>query len=143
MMKASGTDSALELTLYGKPVAVLDHAELGFTVDGQAYIVQHSGFFGLLYELQRDGLTLVSAKQSPFLLQFTVTLGERAWMLKMLSFTHQKRFGLFDGDTQVGSIMPSSRMHYTRDIAIDLPEELPLAGQVFLMWLLLWKWSDD
>jgi hypothetical protein len=143
MMKASGSDSALEVTLDGKTVAVLNHADLGFTVDGQAYTVKRSNFFGLLYELQQDGVTLLSAEQSPFLLRFTITLGDRVWTLRMFSFTNEKRFGLFDGETQVGSIISSSRIHYTRDITIDLPDALPLAGQVFLMWLLLWKWSSD
>jgi hypothetical protein len=41
----------------------------------------------------------------------------------------------------VGVISAANRVHYTRDITIDLPDALPLAGQVFLMCLLLWKWS--
>jgi hypothetical protein len=61
-------------------------------------------------------------------------------MLKAVEIT-AKQFGLFDGGTQVGGISPASRIRYTSDITIDLPEVLPLAGQVFLMWLLLWKWG--
>ena len=140
MMKAAGSESALELSLDGKPVAVLNHAKLGFSLDGQAYAVRRSGFFGPLYELQQDGLTLLSAKQSALALRFTVSLGDRAWTLKAMEFT-ETRFGLFDGATQVGAISPASRRRYTSDIAIDLPDALPLAGQVFLMWLLLWKWG--
>ena len=140
MMKAAGSDSALELRLDGKPVAVLNHAKLGFSLEGQPYTVRRSGFFGPLYELQQDGLTQLSAKQSALTLSFTVSLGDRAWTLKPLDIS-EKRFGLFDGETQVGGISPDSRIHYTHDITIDLPEALPLAGQVFLMWLLLWKWG--
>ena len=140
MMIAAGSDSALELSLDGKPVVVLNHAKLGFSLGGQAYTVRRSGFFGPLYELQRDGLTLVSAKQAAFTFRYAVSLGDRAWTLKSLDFS-EKRFGLFDGATQVGGISPASRIHYTSDITIDLPEALPLAGQVFLMWLLLWKWG--
>jgi hypothetical protein len=140
MMKATGSDSALELSLDGKPVAVLNHAKLGFSLDGQAYTVRRSGFFGPLYELQQDGLTLLSAKQGAFTYRFTVSLGDRTWTLKSLEF-NERRFGLFDDATQVGGISPANPVHYTRDITIDLPEVLPLAGQVFLMWLLLWKWG--
>jgi hypothetical protein len=140
MMKATGSDSALELSLDGKPVVALNHAKLGFSLDGQDYSVRRSGFFGPLYELQLSGQTLISAKQAAFVHSYTVSLGDRTWMLKAVDFT-AKRFGLFDGVTQVGSISPASRIHYTRDITIDLPEVLPLAGQVFLMWLLLWKWG--
>jgi hypothetical protein len=140
MLKATGSESALELSLDGKPVAVLNHAKLGFSLDGQAYTVQRSGFFGPLYELQQDGRTLLSAKAAAFTFRYTVSLGDRAWTLRTVDFS-EKRFGLFDGVTQVGRISPASTIHYTSDITIDLPEALPLAGQVFLMWLLLWKWG--
>jgi hypothetical protein len=140
MMKATGSESALELNLDGKPLAVLNHARLGFNIDGQAYTVRRSGFLGPLYELQRDGLTLLSARQAPFTNRYTVSVGERVWMLKAMGITN-RRFGLFDGVTQVGGISPASRIRYTSDITIDLPEVLPLEGQVFLMWLLLWKWG--
>jgi hypothetical protein len=140
MMKATGSESALELSLDGKLVAVLDHAKLGFSLDGQVYTVRRSGFLGPLYELQQDGLTLLSARQAAFANRYTVSLGDRVWMLKALEIT-ATRFGLFDGGTQVGGISPASRSRHTSDITIDLPEVLPLAGQVFLMWLLLWKWS--
>ena len=140
MMKATGSESALELSLDGKPIVVLNHAKLGFSFDGQAYTVRRSGFFGPLYELQQDGLTLLSAKQAAFVHRYTVSLGDRVWMLKAVGISNT-RFGLFDGVTQVGGISPASRIRYTSDITIDLPEVLPLAGQVFLMWLLLWKWG--
>jgi hypothetical protein len=138
MMKAAGSESALEVSLDGKPVAVLNHAKLGFSLDGQAYTVRRSGFVGPLYELQQNGQTLVCAKQAAFIYSYVVTFGDRVWTLKTLGLS-EKRFGLFEGATQVGAILPDSRIHYTRDITIDLPEALPLAGQVFLMWLLLWK----
>jgi hypothetical protein len=140
MMKAAGSESALELSLDGKPVAVLNHAKLGFDLGGQAYSVRRSGFLAPLYELQHSGSTLLSAKQSAFVFRYSVSLDDRTWMLKALEIT-ERRFGLFDGTTQVGTISPASRIHYTSDITIDLPDTLPLAGQVFLIWLLLWKWG--
>src|SRR5579863_4811097 len=109
MMKATGSDSALELSLDGKPVAVLNHAKLGFSLDGQAYAVRRSGFFGPLYELQQDGLTLLSDKQAAFAYRYIVSLGDRAWMLKALDIANT-RFGLFDGAAQVGAISPASRI---------------------------------
>ena len=139
-MKAAGSESALELSLDGKPVVVLNHAKLGFSLDGQTYTVRRSGFLGPLYELQQDGVTLVSAKQAAFAFRYTVSLGDHAWILKALGIT-ETRFGLFDGAAQVGAISPASRSGATTDITIDLPDALPLAGQVFLIWLLLWKWG--
>jgi len=141
MMKASGSASALQLSIDGKPLAVLNHAKLGFSMDGQFYNVRRRGFVGPLYELLRDGMMLVSAKQAAFAYRFTVNLGDRAWVLKPVEIKTM-RFGLFDGVNQVGEISPVDPNGSIFDITIDLPKALPLAGQVFLMWLLLWKWGD-
>ena len=139
MMKATGSESALELSLDGKPVVVLNHAKLGFSLGGQAYTVRRSGFVGPLYELQQDGVTLFSAKQAAFVLRYTVTLGDRAWTLKALGLSAMN-YGLFDGAAQVGRISPRNIFRHT-EATIDLPEALPLLGQVFLVWLANWNWA--
>jgi hypothetical protein len=141
MIKATGSISALQLSIDGTPIAVLDHARLGFTLNGEAYTIRRAGVFAPLYELLRDGVALVSARQVPFVNRYTVSSAGREWRLKAEEML-ARRFGLFDGDARVGSITPSSRFNYTRDIRIDLPDELPLEAQVFLMWLLLWNWGD-
>jgi hypothetical protein len=141
MIKATGSVGALQLSIDGTPIAVLDHARLGFTLNGQAYTIRRAVVFAPVYELLRDNVALVSARQVPFVNRYTVTSAGRTWRLKAEEML-AKRFGLFDGDTRVGGIAPSSRFNYTRDVSIDLPDELPLEAQVFLMWLLLWKWGD-
>jgi hypothetical protein len=142
MIKATGSVNALQLSIDGTPIAVLDHARLGFTLNGQSYTIRRAGVFAPLYELLRDNVALVSARQVPFVNRYTVTSAGRTWTLKAEEML-AKRFGLFDGDARVGGITPSSRFNYTRDISIDLPDELPLEAQVFLMWLLLWNWGDS
>jgi hypothetical protein len=142
MIKATGSVSALQLSIDGTPIAVLDHARLGFTLNGQTYTIRRAGVFAPLYELLRDNVALVSARQTPFVNRYTVTSAGREWRLKAEEIL-ARRFGLFDGDARVGGITPSSRFNYTRDISIDLPDELPLEAGVFLMWLLLWKWADS
>jgi hypothetical protein len=141
MIKATGSISALQLSIDGTPIAVLDHARLGFTLNGEAYTIRRAGVFAPLYELLRDGVALVSARQVPFVNRYTVSSAGREWRLKAEEML-ARRFGLFDGDARVGGITPSSRFNYTRDIRVDLPDELPLEAQVFLMWLLLWNWGD-
>ncbi len=115
---------------------MLDSNTLGFDLRGQTYTVRRTGFFGLLYELMRDDEALASAQQSAARLRYAVTSGGRAWTLKSERMVGNQ-FGLFDGDTRVGGITPSS----AKDFAIDLPAALPLETQVFLAWLFLWKWS--
>jgi hypothetical protein len=141
MIKATGSASALQLSLDGRPLAVLNHAKLGFSMDGQPYTVRRSGLVGPRYELLRDGTMLLSAKQEAFASRYTVNLGDRAWVLKPVEIKTM-HFVLFDGVSQVGEISPAGPTGAIFDITIGLPELLPLAGQVFVMWLLLWKWGD-
>lgn len=145
MIKATGNVSALQLSIDGTPIAVLNHATLGFTLNGQTYTVRRAGVFAPVCELLRDNVALVSARQAPFVNRYTVTSAGRVWTLKAEEML-ARRFGLFDGDARVGGITPSSRFNYTRDVSIDLPDELPLEAQVFLMWLMwlvLWSWGDS
>jgi hypothetical protein len=142
MIKATGSVSALQLSIDGTPIAVLDHARLGFTLNGESYSIRRAGVFAPLYQLLRDNVALVSARQVPFVNRYTVTGAGGTWTLKAEEML-AKRFGLFDGDARVGGITPSSRFNYTHDVSIDLPDELPLEAQVFLMWLLLWNWGDS
>jgi hypothetical protein len=141
MIKATGSVSALQLSIDGTRIGVLDHTKLGFTLNGQTYTVRRTGVFAPVYELLRDNVALASARQAPFVNRYTVTSAGRMWTLKAEEML-AKRFGLFDGDARVGGITPSSRFNYTQDITIDLTDELPLEAQVFMMWLLLWKWGD-
>jgi hypothetical protein len=142
MIKATGNVDGLQLSSDGAVIAVLDHAKLGFTLKGEAYTVRRAGVLAPVYELLHDNQPLVSARQAPFVNRYTVTRGGRVWTLKAEELL-AKRFGLFDGDVRVGGITPSSRFNYTSDITIDLPDEMPLEVQVFLVWLLLWKWGDN
>ena len=142
MIKASGNVDALQLSIDGTPIAVLNHAKPAFTLKGLDYTVRRSGFLSPLYELLRDNQPLATAKQAPFVNRYTVTSSGRVWTLKAEELL-AKRFGLFDGDVRVGGISPASRFNYTSDITIELPAEMPLEVQVFLMWLLLWKWGDN
>jgi hypothetical protein len=142
MIKASGSVSALQLSIGDATIAVLDHARLGFALNGETYTIRRAGVFAPVYELLREGVALVCARQVPFVNRYMVTCAGRIWTLKAEEML-ARRFGLFDGDTRVGGITPSSRFNYTRDISIDLPDELPLEAQVFLMWLMLWNWGDS
>jgi hypothetical protein len=142
MIKATGSVSALQLSIDGTPIGVLDHARLGFTLNGQTYTIRRAGVFAPVYRLLRANEPLISARQAPFVNRYTMTGIGRIWTLEAEEML-AKRFGLFDGDARIGGITPSSRFNCTKDVTIDLPDELPLEAQVFLMWLVLWKWGDS
>lgn len=72
--------------------------------------------------------------------EFIIAYANRSWILRARSW--RRGFQLFDGSTAIGSIAPQGP--FTRKAAVDLPGELPLVLQVFLMWLVvtLWKHED-
>jgi len=50
--------------------------------------------------------------------------------------------GLFLGDAQIGTISSGPVANRPKDMTVDLPDELPHEVQVFLLLLLVRKWSD-
>lgn len=46
---------------------------------------------------------------------------------------------LFEDSTQIGSVSPDGL--FTRNAAVDLPKELPLYLQVFVIWLAMTLWK--
>jgi hypothetical protein len=141
MIKGTGVGGALHLSIDGSPIGVLDGHKLEFTLNEQTYTVRRIGPFSPRYELLCGTAVLASIRQSLFVSRYTLGSAGREWMLKPDQMIG-KQHALFDGDAKVGSITPSSRIRYRDDITIDLPDELPLEAQAFLMWLLLWKWDD-
>ena len=141
-MKATGKLGALQLSVSGAPVAVLDHRKMAFTLDGQPYIIRRQGNFFPSYELHHGDELLVFAKAVPFVNRYTIFYGDKSWVLKAEELL-AKRFGLYAGSTRVGGINPASRWRPCKEATIDLPDELPLAAQVFLVWIVLSKWGEE
>ena len=103
------------------------------------------------YQLSREGLcsgdfllerngNVVARATKPSALQnrFEVELPNRNLVLRKLS-VFSRRFGLFEGEKQIGSIYPLGI--FRRRANIDLPTDWPLATRIFLFCLafLMWK----
>jgi hypothetical protein len=86
--------------------------------------------------LEKDGEVFARASK-PSILEnrFEIEAPGRALVLRKLSLWHW-RYGLFDGDTQIGSISPQPGI-FTRRTNIDVPADLPLPTRIFLFWLAL------
>ena len=138
MMKATGTDPGAGSKPDGKPVAVLNHAKLGFSLEGVAYTVRRSGFLGPLYELQQDGVTLLSAKAGSSTLSFTKSLGDRHSTLKGIGMS-ERRFGPVRG-RYPGRPHLARRQGPLHNRDHHRPALERRCQQVFLLWL-LWKWG--
>lgn len=142
MIHATGDLDALQLSIDGTPITTLNHAELGFALDGQAFTVKCSGFLSPIYALSNADGPVVSIQRAPFVNRYQVPVGDQIWTLQAEGLLAQA-FGLYDGETRVGGIVPAGRFRATKSIDIDFPDTIPLAVQVFLMWVVLWKWGDN
>jgi hypothetical protein len=103
------------------------------------YQLYREGQFSGDFVLEHNGNVVARArKPSVFRNQFEVELPNQLLVLRKLS-PMTRRFGLFDGERQLGSVYPLGI--FTRRSNIDLPSDWPLAIRVFVFWLafVIWK----
>jgi hypothetical protein len=106
--------------------------------DGTYELYREEQFVGD-FVLEHNGNILARAsKPSAFKNRFEVELPNRHLVLRKLG-PLSRRFGLFEGDKQVGGIYPLGI--FTRRSSIDLPGDWPLPLRVFVFWLafIIWK----
>jgi hypothetical protein len=103
------------------------------------YLLYREGHFSDDFVLEHDG-TIVARASKPSALYntFEVELPDRQLVLRKLS-AWNRRFGVFDGEKQVGSIYPLGV--FTRRTNVDLPGDWPLPVRGFLFWLALIIWK--
>ena len=103
------------------------------------YELYREGQFSGDFVLEHNGNVVARArKPSAFRNQFEVELPNQLLVLRKLSLL-KRRFGLFDGERQLGSIYPLGI--FTRRSNIDLPSDWPLPIRVFLFWLVFVIWK--
>jgi hypothetical protein len=104
-----------------------------------AYLLYREGHFTGAFLMEHNGKLVTRAtKPSALYNRFEIEVAGRLLVLRRLSIWN-RRFGLFDGDKEVGSIYPPSLL--SRRANIDLPGDWPLPIRVFLFWLvfIIWK----
>ena len=105
------------------------------------YELYREGMFSGDFVLERNGEVVARASKPSFLQnRFEVQLPDRRLVLRKPSaWSWNRRFGLFDGEKQIGSIDPVGL--FTRRTIIDLPDNWSLPIRVFLFWLavIIWK----
>ena len=103
------------------------------------YTLRREGFCRGDFLLEKDDRVIArAAKTGFFQCSFDVELPNRVLTLRKLSIWN-RRFGLFDGDRQIGSVYPAGM--FTRRSHIDLPADWPLVNRIFVFWLafIMWK----
>ncbi len=140
IIHGAGTDTKLDLTNEGKLLATLDHRALSFSLEGETFRITREGMMGPRTELLLGETVLASAKRSPFLNRYAVEHAGQALTMKAIGWGGRK-FGLYREEKEVGRITPM-QLAVCSEVVIDLPVELPLSVQIFLMWVVLYGWSS-
>ena len=146
MLEAIPTDlfsSNFRLEQENKLVGELDpsiwRCQATLELEEGTYHLSREKLLGGDYLLERNGQIVARAvKVSVWRDKFAVQVGPKLVELRKLS-VFSRKFGLFDGDKQIGLIYP--RGIFTKRANIDLPKEWPLADRIFMFWLafLMWK----
>ncbi len=111
------------------------------SVEGQQHRVARQGFVGSFVLEGSGGILARADKVGAFKREFSLTFGNgEEHVLKQLRWW-RREFGLFRGETQVGSIAAAS--WFGRRAVVDLPEDLPRPAQAFVGWLVLVMWRRD
>lgn len=90
------------------------------------------------FTLEHDGAVLARAnKPNPFRRYFDLEFEGRAFVLKAFA-PITRSFGLYQGDTPIGTIQPDYWLLWKT--TIDLPDEIPVPVQLFAFWLVVLMW---
>jgi hypothetical protein len=110
-------------------------------VQGRSYRVYRERLMSGAFILASAGSVLARAeKPSAFRRAFIIEHAGRRYTLRARS-PFQRAFELLDGSRLVGAISPEGI--FTRRARVDLPEDLPLAMRVFILWLAVVLWRRD
>lgn len=142
MMKAGRIGKELSLSVDGVVITELNEKRSGFNLGGQDYVIRRQGHIEPRYEVWLGEELLVVSKQAALRSRQTITIGAQTWLWRPEDWGERK-YGLFDGDTRLGGLKPRVWFNPTKDVTIDLPDILMLPAQVFLVWLVLLKWTAD
>ena len=126
----------------GDAVADIDPSWLGeraeIRASGQTYSAYRESLLAGTFVLQSGDRVLARArKASAFARAFAIDLSGRPLELKATS-VWTREFGLFEGGVPVGRIGPAG--WFGRRAVLDLPPDVLLPAQLFLLWLVLVLW---
>ena len=114
-----------------------------FALGGTNYRAYRERMFSGDFFLEQDGQQIARAqKPGAFRSSFEITYIDQSYKLTKQSLVSRSLI-LFEGDVEVGCIRPESCL--SRKATVSLPEAMPAAVQLFVIWLaiLLWKRDSD
>jgi hypothetical protein len=127
-------DEIFEVIADGNPIATLNNTRSTFELRDRPYNVAEG-------QLKSGDSVIASSRQKPFFNHHTVTFAGREWIFKATNFTASK-FGLFEEETQIGSLSPGGYFSRLKGIQVDLPDHVPEELRLFLLSLYVGKLTE-
>jgi hypothetical protein len=111
------------------------------SINGSSYRAYREDMFSGDFFLEGTGQAIARAqKTSAFINTFNIYYSGKSYTLKKESFIGRS-FVLLEGDREVGSIRPEGFL--SRKASAELPQDLPIPIQVFVMWLTILLWRRE
>jgi hypothetical protein len=115
-----------------------------FSLDGEDYMAKATSVLGVSFSLYRGDEAIVVEKTTSLLANAQqIEHDGRTWMMKPASYFGKTFNVLSDGGTTLGTIAPARYFFPLSDITIDLPDDVPVLVQVFMLWLAVKYWTMD
>jgi hypothetical protein len=129
-------DTLFEVTASGAVIGSINDTRSTFELGNESFRINRSGILGPDYHLNSADRMIASAGRKPFLNHYTLTFNGKAWTFKATGMLATK-FGLFENDTQTGTVSSGSWLNRVKGITADLPDDLPREVQMFLLSLFI------
>ncbi len=141
-LKASPRQSHFAVTANGKPVGIIDDGHSTFEIRGEKFVVTRVGFFEVKLTLKRGDTEILTVDQTPLRNRYSLTHGGKELIYKATNMLASK-FGLFEGGKQTDSVFPGPWPNRMNGITADLPADLPLEIQMFLLQIFISSLNAD
>ncbi|MGA3185648.1 MAG: hypothetical protein ABSF22_00930 [Bryobacteraceae bacterium] len=116
----------------GAPIGTINDTRSTFELNSQSFGITRSGFLAPQRHLKFGDTLIVTASRKPFLNHYTFPFGGKEWTFKAMVLLATK-FGLFENETQRGTISAGPVIKRLSGITAELPDELPHDVQMFLL----------
>jgi hypothetical protein len=115
-----------------------------FSLDGQVYVARATSLLGVSFSLHRGDEVVVVGKTTSLLANAQqIEHDGRTWLMKPARYFGRTFNVLSDSGTNLGAIVPARYFFPLSDITIDLPDNVPIVVQVFMLWLAVKSWTTD
>lgn len=145
MLKAQRRKQFIEVCRGDQPVTSFDFVRWSpFSLDGQEYMAKATSVLGVSFSLYRGDEVIIVEKTTSLLTGAQqIEHGGRTWLMKPANYFGKTLNVLSDRGTKLGAIVPARYFVPLSDITIELPEDVPILVQVFMLWLAVKSWTTN